>query len=222
MSDEFACLPSNPVKALDFLKGGPTPLSMISKTPEHERDVIALIITIGKRMTEAREMCGLSQSEAARRIGFANSTKLSKVENAKDITNVPVWILVRAAQVYDVSLDFLTGLSDSETTDTVHRKEQRRIAEWLFDHWQAARVRDLAAMALMNARVDHAWRCTLTMQSASNDAVLALVAFMEANPEFEDMRGGARLVRTLSAIDNAAMANKRLIDSFHASFDRTK
>lgn len=220
-ADEFSCLPSKPVKALDFLKGGTTSSSIL-KTPEHERDVIALIRTIGKRMTEAREMCGLTQLEAARRIGFANSSKLSKVEKLIEITNVPVWLLVRAAQVYDVSADFLLGLSDSESTDTAHWRQQRKVSEWLFDHWQAARERDLAAMAMMNARVDYAWRCTLAMQPAANEAVLALVAFMEANPEFEDMRGGARLVRTLSAIDSAVLANKNLIESFHFSLELEK
>jgi len=150
-------------------------------------------------------------------MGFANSSRLTKVEKAFNINNVPVWLVVRAAKVYDVSADFLLGLSDSESTDTAHWRQQRTVSEWLFDHWQAARERDLAAMAMMNSRVDYAWRCTLAMQTSANEAVLALVAFMEANPEFEDMRGGARLVRTLSAIDSAVLANKKLIEGFHFS-----
>jgi transcriptional regulator with XRE-family HTH domain len=216
-SDPFASISTGPAQKLEWVTGGR------SLVPEqHERDVIPLVRAIGKRMTDARKMCGLSQLEAARRIGYANSSKLAKVEKTTDISNVPIWLLVRAAKVYDVSLDFLTGISESETANTAHWRQQRKISEWLFDHWQVARERDLAALAVLNDRIEYVWRCTITMQAAANEAALALVAFMEANPEFEEMRGGARLVRTVSAVDDAALSNKKLVDGLQLSLEKNK
>ena len=59
----------------------------------------AAVKTIGARMRQARELCNLSQSAAARRLGYANPSKLSKVELATDTNSVPLWLIVRAARV---------------------------------------------------------------------------------------------------------------------------
>ena len=69
----------------------------------------AAVKTIGARMRQARELCNLSQSAAAKRLGYSNSSKLSKVEGATDTNSVPLWLILRAAKVYEVSIDFLFG-----------------------------------------------------------------------------------------------------------------
>lgn len=81
---------------------------MPEKKPSSTRiEQVAAGETIGARMREARELCNMSQSAAARRLGYSNPSKLSKVEGATDTNSVPLWLIVRAASVYEVSIDYL-------------------------------------------------------------------------------------------------------------------
>ena len=67
----------------------------------------------GARFKEARvELCNMTLSHAAGQLGYANPSKLSKVENASDGYPVPLWLLVEASKLYEVSTDFLLGASD--------------------------------------------------------------------------------------------------------------
>ena len=59
-----------------------------------------LVKTIGARLKESRELCNMSLSESARQLGYANPSKLSKVENATDTRSVPFWLIPAAAKLY--------------------------------------------------------------------------------------------------------------------------
>lgn len=73
---------------------------------------IALARLIGERLRAAREAAGMSQLEAARRLGYANSSKLSKIEKGRS-SEVPTWAIKRAGWLYDVSIDYLMGECDN-------------------------------------------------------------------------------------------------------------
>lgn len=168
-----------------------------------KREQARLVQVIGARLAEARELCNMSQSVAAQRLGYSNSSKLSKVEGATDTNSVPLWLIVRASKLYDVSIDFLFGTSDDWETGL-----KRPVQGWLLDTWQAARVRDLAELEKLHRRVaavssllpavaDEAWR-----------VAEAIERFAELNPEFEEMRGSARLAAAAeNLISLAANAN---------------
>jgi transcriptional regulator with XRE-family HTH domain len=93
----------------------------------------ALFKIVGARLMQAREMCGMTLSEAARQLGYANPSKLSKVEHASDAASVPFWLIPEAAQLYDVSTEFLFGLSDDFETGC-----WRGITPFLQQQWDAA------------------------------------------------------------------------------------
>ncbi|QSB03230.1 helix-turn-helix transcriptional regulator [Methylomonas sp. EFPC1] len=78
-----------------------------------------IVKTFGQRMIIAREMCGLSGLEAAELLGYANSSKLSKIEHASDPETIPAFLPYKASIVYNVSLDFLFGLSDDWQRDPI-------------------------------------------------------------------------------------------------------
>ena len=61
------------------------------------------------RLRDLREDRDWKQEEVARRIGVKQTT-YSKYELGK--INVPLNILIQLAEIYQVSLDYLTGLSD--------------------------------------------------------------------------------------------------------------
>ena len=52
------------------------------KTQLTKQEKAAVVRVIGTRMREARELCNMSLSEASKRLGYANPSKLSKVELA--------------------------------------------------------------------------------------------------------------------------------------------
>ena len=105
----------------------------------------AIVKTIGTRMRQAREMCNLSQSAAAKRLGYANSSKLSKVENATDTNSVPLWLILRAAKAYEVSVDYLFGATD-DWEISARMTQEREVSPWLWDAMERARLRDPSSL----------------------------------------------------------------------------
>lgn len=64
---------------------------------------------LGLRLRKAREMAGLSQLEAAKKLGISNGT-LSGYE--RDYRDPDTRTLEKIANLYEVSVDWLLGLSD--------------------------------------------------------------------------------------------------------------
>ena len=168
-----------------------------------KQDQAILVQTIGARMREARELCNMSQSAAAKRLGYSNPSMLSKVEWATDSNSVPLWLIVRASKLFDVSMDFLFGTSDDWETGL-----QRPVQGWLLDTWQAARVRDLAELEKLHRRVAAVSSLLPAIADESERAAEAIERFAAINPGFDDMRGGARLAAAAeNLVRHAAKAN---------------
>ena len=70
---------------------------------------------LGRRIVSARELNGLSQSELARSMGYANSTQLSLFE--KGVRTPPITALIALADALGVSLDYLAGRCDDPERD---------------------------------------------------------------------------------------------------------
>lgn len=170
----------------------------------------AAVKMIGARLREAREMNNFSLSEAARRLGYSNPSKLSKVENATDTNSVPVFLIRDAAELYDVSTDYLFGLADDWETGI-----PRGMTGWLADRWEQLRRRDVAAMAALGARID---TCATLIPCLAADAreVLEAIRRLEAlNPDsWPEIRGGSKLTAAAERLERsanaAAVAEKRL------------
>lgn len=162
-----------------------------------------MVRTIGERMRQARELCNLSQSAAAKRLGYANPSKLSKVEAATDTNSVPLWLIRKAAEVYEVSVDFLFGFTDDWEVGA-RMTQEREVSAWLAKAWNDGRERDLIALKQFNDRLSVLREAIAIGIAMTQEANAALERFSELNPEFsEDMRGSNRL---LNAVKNAAAA----------------
>ena len=173
----------------------------------------AAVKIIGARMRAARELCNLSQSAAARRLGYANPSKLSKVELATDTNSVPLWLIVRAARVYEVSVDFLFGATDDWEVGA-RMSIERETSAWLFDTWEKARQRDMETLKRLHDRVQTLTDAVAVMLAASEDASVALARFAELNPAFEEMRAGSRLVSAVERASDSAKAAKTKMERF--------
>lgn len=163
----------------------------------------AVVKTIGARMREARELCNMSQSAAAKRLGYSNPSKLSKVEGATDTNSAPLWLISRASKLYDVSVDFLFGLTDDFEVGL-----QRGVQTWLVVELEKSRIRDMAELEKLHRRVTAISRLLPTVADEAERTAEAIKRFAELNPEFDDMRGGARLAAAAeNLIRHAAKAN---------------
>lgn len=164
---------------------------------------------IGARLREAREIAGMSQSEAARLLGYANSSKLAKVEMGTDTNSVPLWLIKRASRLYEVSIDFLFGESDDWEL-SARACQERDVSKWVFDAWNEARQRDMEILRKLNMRFDGLSESIVKSISASEDVRAAWDKLVRLNPKFEEeIRGGGSLfsaIERLMAISGESKA----------------
>lgn len=183
------------------------------KTVSVKVNQAAVVKSIGIRMREARELCNISQSVAAKRFGYSNPSKLSKVEGATDTNSVPLWLIVRASQIYEVSIDYLFGVSDDWETGA-RMSQERDVSQWVFDTWEKARQRDMEVLKKLHNKVDAMGGAIADMLAAAENADAAMLRFAEVNPEFEDMRVGARLLSSIERVSDSAKNAKAKMTRF--------
>jgi len=175
---------------------------------KHEQAM--LVKAIGERMRQARELCNLSQSAAAKRLGYANPSKLSKVEAATDTNSVPLWLITAAARVYEVSVDFLFGITDDWETGT-----PRGTQPWLLDAWQKMRERDLRTLDRVHAEVVTVSTATADLVAAVNGVGEALSIYRARNEGFEDSPASSLLTHRLAKLEACARNAEAGLKRFH-------
>lgn len=163
-----------------------------------------IVKTLGERMLAARELNGFSQQQAAELFGYANSSKLAKIEAASDTNSVPLWLIPKAAEVYQVSIDYLFGVSDCWDREPVAAQEQK-IGQWLEDRWQEVKdVQDHAFKALHDKQAELSAAIDRTLRR-SKDNLECVEQVRKMNGEFDHLRGGAKLLRLLAETAEEAM-----------------
>jgi transcriptional regulator with XRE-family HTH domain len=166
---------------------------------------IQVVKIFGERVREARELCGFSQVKAAELLGYQNSSKLAKIEGATDTNSIPIWLIVRAAHIYDVSCDFLFGISDDWERDPVV-SQQRQVGRWLFDHWEKAKLAEVNAIRMLSNKICTLEKMASKLLNRSQENLEMLRKVQELNPEvFDELKGGAKLLRLLTETAEDAM-----------------
>jgi transcriptional regulator with XRE-family HTH domain len=173
-----------------------------------------IVKTIGARMKAARELCNMSQKDAARRLGYANSSKLAKVELATDYNSVPLWLIQRAAKLYEVSIDYLFGASDDWEIGA-RKTQEREVSGWLYVMFNRARSRDTETLRQLNDKIETIEQAVTWLVGAAGEVAGGLERFGEINPQFEDMRGGSRLYGAVLRLTAAAENAKARLARFH-------
>ena len=172
------------------------------ETPVLRHAQAELVKTIGQRLKASRELCNLSLSEAARRLGYANPSKLSKVENATDTNSVPIRLIRDAARIYEVSTEYLFGLSEEWETG-VHRG----MSPYLLAEWDRIRNRDFRALVSLQQRVESATAVIPTLQRDAQGVIDAINRLADLNgDEFLELRGGSILTAAADRLKKTAGA----------------
>jgi transcriptional regulator with XRE-family HTH domain len=172
------------------------------------RDQAAIVKTIGERMRQARELCNLSQIEAARRFGYSNPSKLSKIEGATDTNSVPLWVVLKASAAYEVSTDYLFGLSE-DFEISPRATQERIVSRWVLAQVDTQQRLVLDTLFAMNEQIARVIDVFPKTHAQALEVARALARFRELNPGFEDMRGGSTLLAASEhVVDGAASANE--------------
>lgn len=144
---------------------------------------------VAARLLSARELNGLSQTEAARKLGYATPAQLSLWEQCRRMP--PMQMLVRASSVYRVSLDFLMGVSPEPDRDPMSATRR-----YVLD--SSREMMNEMACTLADAVIDQTQaggptvEVAYLMLSEGERFVAAFRRFVEINGnKFENMRGSA-------------------------------
>jgi len=167
------------------------------------RDQAALARSVGERMREARLMLGISQLTAARQLGYANSSKLAKIEGGKDSSQIPLWVIKRISCLYDVSVDYLLGNTETMEVEDVRHAALREMNVHMRERWERLRQRDVMADLALRERIVSIEDSIVLLEREASETSAAMARYVELNPSWADMRGGSRL---LDAVERTAAA----------------
>jgi transcriptional regulator with XRE-family HTH domain len=176
----------------------------------------------GERMREARELNKLSQKDAAKLLGYANSSKLAKIEAASDGNSYPNWLPIKAAHVYAVSTDFLFGISDDWERDPVVSQE-RDITRFLFEHWERAKAAEVNAIRVLHNKIVTLEKAVSRTIFRSKENLETINRVREINPDYDDkIKLGSKLARLLEETAEEAMGMSYDLKRYRAFVDMAK
>jgi transcriptional regulator with XRE-family HTH domain len=175
-----------------------------------------LVSQVGQRLREARELAGLSQIAAAKRLGYVNSSRLAKIEGAIDVGSLHPRIIHDAALIYGVSSDYIYGLSD-DWERNADMAQGHDVARSVIDGWEAARARDVNILRRVNNKITVLARAVQESETAVHELRGAYEMYERLNPESmnpDEVAGAARLLRAIDAMENAIKVGKEQMRRF--------
>ena len=154
---------------------------------------IALVQAIGLRLREARLAAGFSQLNAAKHLGYANSSKLAKIEGGKDSSQIPIWMIKRAALLYNCSADYLVGNTETMEVDDARRATMSEMMTHMREDWERMRERDVITQQGMVERIVTVENTVTLFEIEAAEAEKALARLIEINPKWSEIKGGSRV-----------------------------
>lgn len=161
-----------------------------------------------ERIISARIMNGLCAVEAAKRLGYANSTQLSLIESGDRKMPNDWQFLLRMSAVYSVSVDYLLGTSPNPERDAIASQHFALMRG--FEHLQ-----QLQAATMTTAFVRYVAQASsspdLESLCRAADAVRDALAALRSRSEFDELRGGNTLLSAVGKLDTAMEAVRATI-----------
>lgn len=170
----------------------------IQKDPEGHAEMKQIV---SRRLRAARRSVGLSEQAAAEALKHKGLTQVSLAESGGRIP--PLLDLVKYADLYSTSIDFLAGrINDPMADDGEHGqslivRSVSQVISGCFERFTSA-VAEQASVCISGHRSD---RSDLReVIQIAKEAVAALKRVRELNPEYEDLRGGSNLDSALNRL----------------------
>lgn len=167
---------------------------------------------VGPRLSAAREFAGLSQTAAATLLGYSTPAQLSQHELGRRLTPLPE--LIRAAEIYGTSIDYLLGMTSEPERDPARalRAATVRGLRCMLDGLAERLTDDIGRFAALCGPDATTARAVV---GAGTELLHALGA-MQRRPEFDDVPGGATLTRIALEFESRLAAVRVAIERFDA------
>jgi len=165
--------------------------------------------TIGARMLEARQLTKMHQMKAATLLGIEKS-QLQEIEHDFP-DSLPLSLVLQASKIYDVSMDYLFGISDDWEQSPDARKERDFLShiESLLAETQAKAA---AEIIRQQAQINTLVESVRAMAPAIDSVQRSMDRFIELNDGFPDMPAGAMVLSSIKKAQQAAQtATKAMI-----------
>lgn len=181
--------------ALEGLPEAPSKRFVRNKDVPLEKELVR------ERMISARVMNGLTAVEAAKRLGYKNSTQLSQIESGERKVPNDWQFLLAMSKAYSVSVDYLLGISPNPERDPVAAETFAMLRG--FEELLQSQAAAMTTAFVRYGAEREAGRIDLQAIVGAAETVSATLArFRELHPKFdEEMRGGGNL---LAAVDRLA------------------
>lgn len=171
----------------------------------------ALRKRIGERFRTARHINGWGQTEASEMFGYRNSTQLSLIEDGKRMP--PIDKIIKAHEIYGVSVDYLCGVSDEPERDPKLAERQAMVkqlqkmfadnATLMATQFQVWLNQGAPAVASSRRFLTQAEECTRSIER-----------FRQLNSDaFEgEMRGAATVLLKMDELNREILNAKAILD----------
>ena len=161
-------------------------------------DQVVLTKEMGARLRESRDMAGMNQKDAAKRLGYQNSSKLAKIEKGQG-SSIPLMVLRDAAIMYDVSLDYIFGITATMERDDVAHAAFRELSAFMFANFDKRHAQDVATLTGLLDRIVKIEKMIVLSEMQANQLIEAF-SYITPLPEWQDVRGGNRLDNAISRL----------------------
>jgi hypothetical protein len=166
------------------------------------KEEVALLKVLGARMREGRQLCKFTTAQAAGMLNY-RPEHLHNLEFCIDINYLPLTLIRDASNLYDVSIDFLFGVSEDweRSEDT---KPLRIIHSYVYQKQLEYSSAMAVEIADLKRRQEALKDSVSELTTAVNGIDEALTRFQELNPQFDDMKAGAMLLNRVKSASKAA------------------
>ncbi|MEJ8811822.1 helix-turn-helix transcriptional regulator [Variovorax ureilyticus] len=167
------------------------------------------------RAIAARKLNGWDQEEAARRLGYANSTQLSLLESCSREINLDH--VMRFADVYRVSTDFLLGRTPTEVELDARRLAASRVEDGLRHIAGTLMAYIGASDCAIGGPTVETVRALVTHTRAVSSAMARI-----DGPALDSVKGGTTLAFAIEQLEEAAMDAARAITGYDGEVQRLR
>ncbi len=173
-------------------------MATTSVQPENKTEV-AVLKTIVARLREARGLAGIYDYQVVNWLGVS-ATKITELEEG--IHTAPLSTIKKAAEIFDVSIDYLFGEAEDWEKCLEVRKE-RDFSVHLQGLLIAEQTKIAAEMVKQNGQIAALSEAVIVLAPAIRAVYDAMLRFWELNPGFDEMVAGAPVIHYLDLADKA-------------------
>lgn len=166
---------------------------------------------IRERCRKARLLNKYTPDSAAQKMGYKNTSMISKMECKSSNTGINWDYLIRASKAFGVSMDYLCGLSDYPERDpkSVEQLAAYNSVKYLFE-----KEMKKMALSLFENIPKHNSLGYLSMMIDDLTENHKMIKYIrEINPNFdEDIRGGAKYIKFLDEVQERVSRARWFLD----------